>query len=374
MWEDSHGDRDISLCQFEEDQELPECHYCHVKTTQKVNLSFFGLLSKASLRHNTLASSLGSPTAGCRLDKALRTWAQKTIWVPTQRDGAPWSDTGLSYLWSLEVKITWPSLPSWPGTRSEDLEVNPFQISIVHSPNSQQNFPVSSWIIYTPWKIIYHPVLIETSFLAAWGVFISSSLFFSFSGAASPALLHSAALQSAHLQQLQQLQNHIHELRRSAELRSSLSFPPANSLLHSSPALHSNTNTGYFPVFGTSGSPFTPVTNVKENSKESSHHNNVSKPDSSSNVVSSTIDDDDKTGIKVGSSQLTSCHGNYSTRSGDKPRGKNVSNWFEMSGPWETEMLKLSPCCLPWVAIISDNFSCDCQSKRLPPALWIYFN
>lgn len=202
----------------------------------------------------------------------------------------------------------------------------------MHSPNSQQNFPVSSWIIYTPWKIIYHPVLIETSFLAACEVFISSSLFFSFSGAASPALLHSAALQSAHLQQLQQLQNHIHELRRSAELRSSLSFPPANSLLHSSPALHSNTNTGYFPVFGTSGSPFTPVTNVKDNSKESSHHNNVSKPDSSSNVVSSTIDDDDKTGIKVGSSQLTSCHGNYSTRSGDKPRGKNVSNWFEMSG------------------------------------------
>ena len=113
-----------------------------------------------------------------------------------------------------------------------------------------------------------------------------------FSGAASPALLHSAALQSAHLQQLQQLQNHIHELRRSAELRSSPFLSPGNSLLHSSPALHSN-QTGYFPVFGTSGSPFTPV------SKDSKEPLNTSKPESSSNVVSSTIDDDDKTGIKV---------------------------------------------------------------------------
>ena len=120
-------------------------------------------------------------------------------------------------------------------------------------------------------------------------------------GAASPALLHSAALQSAHLQQLQQLQNHIHELRRSAELRSSPFLSPGNSLLHSSPALHSNqTNTGtagaaagYFPVFGTSGSPFTPV------AKDSKEPLNTSKPESSSNVVSSTIDDDDKTGIKL---------------------------------------------------------------------------
>ena len=118
-------------------------------------------------------------------------------------------------------------------------------------------------------------------------------------GAASPALLHSAALQSAHLQQLQQLQNHIHELRRSAELRSSPFLSPGNSLLHSSPGLHSQ-QTGYFPVFGTSGSPFTPV------SKDSKEGQTVLKADSGSNVVSSTIDDDDKTGIKVGNINIIS--------------------------------------------------------------------
>ena len=115
---------------------------------------------------------------------------------------------------------------------------------------------------------------------------------FCISGAASPALLH-PALQSAHLQQLQQLQSHIHELRRSAELRSSPFLSPQNSLLHSSPALHS-AQTGYFPVFGTSGSPFTPV------GKDPKEFHNMSKPESSSNVVSSTMDDDDKSGIKVG--------------------------------------------------------------------------
>ena len=105
-------------------------------------------------------------------------------------------------------------------------------------------------------------------------------------------MLH-PALQSAHLQQLQQLQSHIHELRRSAELRSSPFLSPQNSLLHSSPALHS-AQTGYFPVFGTSGSPFTPV------GKDAKEAHNTSKPESSSNVVSSTMDDDDKSGIKVG--------------------------------------------------------------------------
>ena len=67
---------------------------------------------------------LGSPTAGCRLDKALRTWAQKTIWVPTQRDGAPKSDTGLSYLQTLEVKITWPS----PMSDQEAQEVKTWKL------------------------------------------------------------------------------------------------------------------------------------------------------------------------------------------------------------------------------------------------------
>lgn len=104
-------------------------------------------------------------------------------------------------------------------------------------------------------------------------------------------MLH-PALQSAHLQQLQQLQSHIHELRRSAELRSSPFLSPQNSLLHSSPALHS-AQTGYFPVFGTSGSPFTPV------GKDAKEAHNTSKPESSSNVVSSTMDDDDKSGIKL---------------------------------------------------------------------------
>merc|ERR1712106_984304 len=110
-------------------------------------------------------------------------------------------------------------------------------------------------------------------------------------GAASPALVH-PTLQSAHLQQLQQLQSHTHELRRSAELRSSPLLSPQNSLLHSSPALHS-AQTGYFPVFGTSGSPFTPV------GKDPKDLHNISKPESSSNVVSSTMDDDDKSGIKL---------------------------------------------------------------------------
>ena len=53
--------------------------------------------------------------------------------------------------------------------------------------------------------------------------------------------------------------------------------------------------TGYFPVFGTSGSPFTPLPG-KGDSKESQ----PAKPESSSNVVSSTMEDcDDKSGIKL---------------------------------------------------------------------------
>jgi hypothetical protein len=108
-------------------------------------------------------------------------------------------------------------------------------------------------------------------------------------GAASPSLLH-PALQSAHLQQLQQLQSHI---MRSAELRSSPFLSPQNSLLHSSPALHSQ-QTGYFPIFGTSGSPFAPPQGCKDPKEEPRQ-----KPESSSNVVSSTMEDDDKTAIKV---------------------------------------------------------------------------
>ena len=110
-----------------------------------------------------------------------------------------------------------------------------------------------------------------------------------FLGAVSPALGLHPSLQSAHLQQLQQLQSHI---MRSAELRSSPFLSPQNSLLHSSPALHS-AQTGYFPIFGTSGSPFTPV------SKDSKDSPSAPKPESSSNVVSSTMDDDDKAQIKV---------------------------------------------------------------------------
>jgi hypothetical protein len=128
-------------------------------------------------------------------------------------------------------------------------------------------------------------------------------------GPGSPAHLH-ATLQSAHLQQLQQLQNHI---MRSAELRSSPFLSPQNSLLHSSAALHS-AQTGYFPIFGTSGSPFAPIGSAKEppssSGKEAppasvpppaSHTPPYSapKPESSSNVVSSTMEDDDKTTIKA---------------------------------------------------------------------------
>ena len=120
---------------------------------------------------------------------------------------------------------------------------------------------------------------------------MSNANFVSHSGAASPSLLH-PALQSAHLQQLQQLQSHI---MRSAELRSSPFLSPQNSLLHSSPALHQQT--GYFPVFGTSGSPFTPVSSGGKDPKEEPRQ---PKPESSSNVVSSTMDDDDKSAIKVG--------------------------------------------------------------------------
>jgi len=112
-------------------------------------------------------------------------------------------------------------------------------------------------------------------------------------GAASPSLLH-PALQSAHLQQLQQLQSHI---MRSAELRSSPFLSPQNSLLHSSPALHSQ-QTGYFPIFGTSGSPFSPPTGAGKDPKEE-ERKVATKPESSSNVVSSTMDDDDKTAIKM---------------------------------------------------------------------------
>jgi hypothetical protein len=138
-------------------------------------------------------------------------------------------------------------------------------------------------------------------------------------GPGSPAHLH-ATLQSAHLQQLQQLQNHI---MRSAELRSSPFLSPQNSLLHSS--LHSAQQTaGYFPIFGTSGSPFAPPGAAAATAKEpptssasgggggkeapqtsaSSHTPPYSappppKPESSSNVVSSTMEDDDKTTIKV---------------------------------------------------------------------------
>ena len=113
-------------------------------------------------------------------------------------------------------------------------------------------------------------------------------------GAASPSLLH-PALQSAHLQQLQQLQSHI---MRSAELRSSPFLSPQNSLLHSSPALHSQ-QTGYFPIFGTSGSPFSPPTGTQGKDTKEEEKKTAAKPESSSNVVSSTMDDDDKTAIKV---------------------------------------------------------------------------
>ena len=109
-------------------------------------------------------------------------------------------------------------------------------------------------------------------------------------GAASPSLLH-PALQSAHLQQLQQLQSHI---MRSAELRASPFLSPQNSLLHSAAPLHSQ-QTGYFPMFGNSGSPFAPPVG-----KDAKEEPKMTKPESSSNVVSSTMDDDDKTAIKVG--------------------------------------------------------------------------
>ena len=81
---------------------------------------------------------------------------------------------------------------------------------------------------------------------------------------------------------------------RSAEMRSSPFLSPQNSLLHSSPALH-NQQTGYFPIYGTSGSPFAPP-----QSKDLKEEPRSSKPESSSNVVSSTMDDDDKTTVKVG--------------------------------------------------------------------------
>ena len=116
-----------------------------------------------------------------------------------------------------------------------------------------------------------------------------------FLGAVSPALGLHPSLQSAHLQQLQQLQSHI---MRSAELRSSPFLSPQNSLLHSSPALHSQ-QTGYFPIFGTSGSPFSPPTGTQGKDTKEEEKKTVSKPESSSNVVSSTMDDDDKTAIKV---------------------------------------------------------------------------
>jgi hypothetical protein len=103
---------------------------------------------------------------------------------------------------------------------------------------------------------------------------------------------------------------------RSAELRSSPFLSPQNSLLHSSAALHS-AQTGYFPIFGTSGSPFAPpppTSTAKESAppvptssgKEtavpaaaSTPPHSTAKPESSSNVVSSTMEDDDKTTIKV---------------------------------------------------------------------------
>ena len=84
---------------------------------------------------------------------------------------------------------------------------------------------------------------------------------------------------------------------RSAELRSSPFLSPQNSLLHSSPALHSQ-QTGCFPIFGTSGSPFSPPTGAGKDTKEE-ERKVERKPESSSNVVSSTMDDDDKTAIKV---------------------------------------------------------------------------
>ena len=68
---------------------------------------------------------------------------------------------------------------------------------------------------------------------------------------------------------------------------------------------------GYFPIFGSSGSPFAPVPS-KEGSYSSTkvptppslppvHHHHL---DSSSNVVSSTMEDDDKSNIKVTSFRI----------------------------------------------------------------------
>ncbi len=185
---------------------------------------------------------------------------------------------------------------------------------------TQDSYDYGNWLSYalTARLDLFRKKWSDTTF-----IFFSD---FFHGGPGSPAHLH-ATLQSAHLQQLQQLQNHI---MRSAELRSSPFLSPQNSLLHSS--LHSAQQTaGYFPIFGTSGSPFAPpsaaaaAATAKEPptssasgggggkeapqsttmpSAASSHTPPYAappppKPESSSNVVSSTMEDDDKTTIKV---------------------------------------------------------------------------
>ncbi len=169
--------------------------------------------------------------------------------------------------------------------------------------------------------------------------------FYIFLGAISPAQLQASlqsslqtSLQNAHLHQLHQLQASM--LRQhQAQAASSPFLSPHSSatLLHPSTlhaaqpgkftlqifsaALHSHLHIfhyliffsilGYFPIFGSSGSPFAPVPS-KEGSYSSTkvptppslppvHHHHL---DSSSNVVSSTMEDDDKSNIKVTSFRI----------------------------------------------------------------------
>ena len=105
--------------------------------------------------------------------------------------------------------------------------------------------------------------------------------------------------------------------------------------------------TGYFPVFGTSGSPFTPLPG-KGDSKESQ----PAKPESSSNVVSSTMEDcDDKSGIK-----LEAGLGAGQPRGGGAEEGGEEPDFIETHCHWtdcdrdygtQDDLVKVSPQLFP---------------------------
>ena len=301
-----------------------------------------------------------SPTAGCRLDKALKTWAQKTIWVPTERDGA-----------SLTLACPLSSLWRWKSRRAEltsdqaqqvDWEGNPFIFPLCtprHS--SQQNFPVSSWLIYPPGKsfIILFWLRLHSSRLEK---FSSHHVIFFFQEPPVPPSFTQPPFSRLTFSNFSSFRVTFTSWGGAQSWDPPPSFLPATLCCTPRPLFTPTLTRDTSPCLAPPGlpSPPSPPRRTPPRSRITTAPRNPTRLPTLCPAPSMTM-------IKLESRLVPASYlGNYSARSRDKSRAK-TSNWFKMSG-WETEMLSPAPCS----AIISDNFSCDCQSKRLPPALDLF--